>query len=104
MPWRERLPRFGRRRRRRRDLAASSRLPFVLIERRDLSPESSKLLAHVARHHTLIPLSGQRFSFRVAVKGAASASEAADRLVAELGELDSGWEEHFTRPRPFSGR
>jgi hypothetical protein len=102
MPWAKRVRAF--RRRRAREEPALPRTPFVLLERHNLGPGSSALLAQLARHYTLIPISGRtRHSFRVGVRDAKSEAEAADRLTAFLGELDVGWEEHFAQPRPFSG-
>ncbi len=81
------------------------RTPFVLVERRNLSPASSALLAQLTRRYTVIPAAGgQRHSFRVGVKDVGSESEAVERLTTVMAELDPAWEEHFTRPAPHSGR
>lgn len=101
MPWLERL----RGRRRKQPDSLIPRTHFVLVERRNLSPASSALLAQLARRYTLIPVArGQRHSLRVGVKGAGSESEAVERLSAVMAELDPAWEEHFTRPAPCSER
>lgn len=102
MPWLKR--RRGRHRREHPELSIP-RTPFVLVERRNLSPASSALLAQLARRYTLIPVArGHRHSLRVGVKDANSESEAVERLSAVMAELDPAWEEHFTRPAPCSGR
>ncbi|HEX5983429.1 MAG TPA: hypothetical protein VFY69_04405 [Solirubrobacterales bacterium] len=102
MSWLERLR--GRRRREHPE-PSIPRTPFVLIERRNLSPASSALLAELARRYTLIPVTrGPRHSLRVGVKDAGSESEAMERLSTVMAELDPAWEEHFTRPTPSTGR
>lgn len=76
------------------------RTPFVLLERRDLSPEGSALLAQLTQRYTVIPvLERQRYTFRVGVGDAEADTDPADHLVAVLTELDPDWEEHFTWPR-----
>lgn len=97
MPW---LKRLRGRRRREHPESSIPRTPFVLVERRNLSPASSALLAQLARRYTLIPVArGQPHSLiRVGVKDAGSEVEAVERLSAVMTELDPAWEEHFTRP------
>jgi hypothetical protein len=102
MSWRERLP--WRTSRRETDDVGVARTPFVLLERRDLSPEGSAVLAQVARRYTVVPVVGkQRYSFRVGVSDAGPGVDAAEQLVAILAELDTNWEEHFAWPHLLSG-
>lgn len=103
MSWRERLRRS---RPQREDLGPTvARIPFVLIERRDLSAPGSALLAQLARRYTVIPiLERQRYTFRIGVGDAKSDTDPADHLVAVLTELDPDWEEHFTWPRSLPER
>jgi hypothetical protein len=75
-----------------------------LLERRDLSPQGSAVLAQVARRYTVVPVAGRpRYSFRVGVGDAEPGVDAAERLAAVLAELDAGWEEHFAWPRLHPG-
>lgn len=103
MPWRD----FFRRPRRRDEYDATSvkRTPFVLVERRSLSPASSALMAQLSRRYTVIPMpDGRRHAFRVGVSDASPDSDPAQHLAEVLAELDPDWEQHFTRPVPMPGR
>lgn len=103
MPWRDRLRRSERKSR----IAepAIKRTPFVVVERRDLSPPSSALLAQIARRYTVIPVPNrQRYSFRVGISDVEAGADPAQHLATVLAELDPEWEEHFTWPVPMPGR
>jgi hypothetical protein len=103
MSWRNRFRRFGSRRRQEGEPQVA-RTPFVLIERRDLSPGGSALLAQLVHRYTVIPdLERQRYTFRVGVGDAEGDTDPADHLVAVLTELDPDWDEHFTWPRLLPG-
>lgn len=103
MPWRDR---FRHSEHKSKSTApAIKRTPFVLVERRNLSPASSALLAQIARRYTVIPVpNSQRHSFRVGVSDVEAGRDPAQHLAAALTELDPEWEEHFTRPVPIPGR
>lgn len=103
MPWRDRLRRSERKSK--SAAPAIKRTPFVLVERRDLSPASSALLAQIAHRYTVIPVPNrQRYSFRVGVSDVNAGSDPAQHLAAVLAGLDPEWEEHFTWPVPIPGR
>lgn len=96
------------RRSRRRDQSAApvvKRTPFVLLERRNLSPSSSALMAQLSRRYTVIPMpDGRRHAFRVGVSDSGPDSDPAQHLAEVLAELDPGWEQHFSRPMPMPRR
>ena len=103
MPWRDRL-----RRSRRTDKSSApavKRTPFVLLERRNLSPAGSALMAQIARRYTVIPVPNrQRYSFRVGIADAGPSVDPAQHLADFLAELDPEWEQHFTQPAPIPER
>lgn len=97
MSWRERLRRPTRVNK--STSPAISRTFFVIIERRDLNPRGSALLAQLTRYYTVTPTaSRQRYSFRVEVSDVEPGRDPTEHLATVLTEIDPEWEEHFTWP------
>lgn len=97
MSWRNRLRRPTRASK--RTTPAVRRTFFVIVERRDLSPRGSALLAQLTQRYAVTPAaSRQRYSFRVEVSDVEPGDDPAEHLAIVLAEIDPEWEEHFTWP------